>query len=128
MTEKINEKFVNPFRSTNKTDLLNIVTGEKAISTDLVNAKSEVFQAMKEAEENGGDAIESPGLVTLVQKVQKPAKSQTFIKIYQDETTVTRTLRFFHGAGEETRCKVFSHERTDYPSSLFETNPRLTQG
>ena len=41
MTEKINEKFVNPFRSTNKTDLLNIVTGEKAISTDLVNAKGQ---------------------------------------------------------------------------------------
>ena len=50
MTEKTNEKFVNPFRSTNKTDLLNIVTGEKAISTDLVNARSEGIQAMKKAE------------------------------------------------------------------------------
>ena len=39
MTETINEKFVNHFRSTNKPDFLNIVTGEKAISTDLVNAK-----------------------------------------------------------------------------------------
>ena len=57
MTEKINEKFVNPFRSTNKTDLLNIVTGKKAISTDLVNAKSKGIQAMKKAKENGGDAI-----------------------------------------------------------------------
>ena len=127
MTEKINEKFVNPFISTNKTDLLNIVTGEKAISTDLVNAKSEGIQAMKKAEENGGDVIESPELVTLVQKVKKPAESQTFIKIYRDETTVIRTLCFFHGAGEETRCKVFSHEWTGYPSSLFETDPRLTQ-
>ena len=83
---------------------------------------------MKKAEENGGDAIESPELVTLVQKAKKPAKSQTFIKIYQDETTVARTLRFFHGTGEETRCKVFSHEWTDYPSSLFETDPIFTQG
>ena len=55
--ENINEKFVNPFRSTNKTDLLNIVTGEKEISTDLVNAKSKSIQAMKKAEENGADAI-----------------------------------------------------------------------
>ena len=108
MTEKINEKFVNPFRSTKKTDLLNIVTGKKAISTDLVNAKSKGIQAMKKAKENGGDAIESPELVTFVQKVKKPPKSQTLIKIYQDENTVTRTLRFFHGAGKETRCKVFS--------------------
>ena len=128
MTKKINEKLVNPFRSTNKTNLLNIVTGEKAISTDLVNAKSKVIQAMEKAKENGGDAIESPELVTLVQKVTKPAKSQTLIKIYQDETIVTRTLRLFHGAGEETRYEVLSHEWTDYPSSLFETDPRLTQG
>ena len=82
MKEKINEKFVNPFRSTNKTDL-NIVTGVKAISTDFVNAKSEGIQAMKKGEENEGDAIESPELVTVVQKVRKPAKSQTLIKIYQ---------------------------------------------
>ena len=81
MTEKINEKFVNPFRSTNKTDLLNIVTGAKAISTDLAIARSEGIQAMKKAEENGGDAIELPELVTLVQKVKKPVKSQTSIKI-----------------------------------------------
>ena len=90
--------------------------------------KSEGIQAMKKAEENGGNEIESPELVTRVQKVKKPAKSQTFIKIYQDEATVTRTLLFFHGVGEETRCKVCSHEWADYPSSLFETDPRLTQG
>ena len=75
MTEKINEKFSNPFRSTNKTDLLNIVTGQKAISTDLVNAKSKGIQAMNKAKENGSDAIESPELVTFVQKVKKPPKS-----------------------------------------------------
>ena len=52
--ENINEKFVNPFRSINKTDLLNIITGEKEIST---NAKSKGMQAKKKAEENGADAI-----------------------------------------------------------------------
>ena len=113
--------------STKKTHLLNIVTGEKAISNDFVKAKNEGIQAIKKAEENGGDAFESSELVTLVQKVKKPAKSQAFIKIFQDETTVTRTLRFFHGASEGTRCEVFSHEWTDYPS-LFETDPTLIQG
>ena len=48
------------------------------------------------------------------------------MKIYQAEATVRRTLYFFHGTDEETRCKVFSHEWTDYPSSLFETDSRLT--
>ena len=75
MKGKINKKFVNPFRSTNKTDLLNIVTGEKAISTDLVNARSKAILAMKKAEENGADAIEPPELVTFIQKVKKPEKS-----------------------------------------------------
>ena len=83
---------------------------------------------MKKAEENGADAIEPPELVTFIQKVKKPGRSQSLIKIYQDETAVTRTLCFFHSVNEETRCKVFSHEWTDYPSSLFETGPRLTQG
>ena len=100
----------------------------KQTSLILVNTKSEGNQAMKKAEENGGGAIESPELVTIVQKVKKPAKSQTSIKIYQDKATITRTLRFFHGVGEETRFEVCSHEWTDYLSSLFETDPRLTQG
>ena len=47
---------------------------------------------MKKAEENGADAIEPPKLVTFIQKPQKPAKSLTPIKVYQSETTVTRTL------------------------------------
>ena len=70
------------------------------------------MQAMKKAEENGADAIKSPELVTFIQKMKKPAKSQILIKIYQDKTTVIRTLCFFHGADEERRCKVFSHEWT----------------
>ena len=60
--------------------------------------------------------------------MKKPTKSQTLIKIYQDETTVTRTLCSFLGADEETRCKVFSREWTNYPLSLIETDARLTQG
>ena len=119
---------VNLFRSSNKTDRLNIVTGEKAIFTDLVNAKSKGIQAMKRAEENGADAVRPPELFTFTKKVKKPAESQTLIKIYQDETAVTKTLCFFYGADEETRCKAFSHEWTDYSSSLFETVPRLTHG
>ena len=65
---------------------------------------------MKKAEENGASTIGPRKLVTFIQKLKKPAKSQTLIKIYQDETTVTRSLCFFHGADEETRCTVFSHE------------------
>ena len=64
----------NPFRSTNKTDFFNIVTGGKAISTGLVNAKSKGIQAMKKAEENGADAVEPSELVTFIQKLKKPEK------------------------------------------------------
>ena len=63
---------------------------------------------MKKAEESGGDAIESPELVTLVQKVKKPAKSQTSIKIYQDETTVTRTLRSFMALAKNKMQSIFA--------------------
>lgn len=83
---------------------------------------------MKIAKDSNADTIKPPELVTFVQKVKNNKKTQTLIKIYKDETTITRTLCFFHDADKKTRHKVFSHEWTDYPSSLFEVDPTLDQG
>ena len=44
------------------------------------------------------------------------------------ETTVTKTFCFSNGAEEEARCTVFSHEWTDCPSSLFETDYTVQKG
>ena len=123
--ETINRKYIHPFKCPNKTDLLNIVTGEKALSTDLVNAKSKGLEAIQIAKNNNSDTIQPPELITFVQKIKKSSKTQTLIKIYQDETTITRTLCFFHDGDNETRRKVFSHEWTPYPASLFEADPTL---
>ena len=35
---------------------------------------------------------------------------------------------FFQNADDDTKATVFSHEWTDYPSSLFETNNQIEQG
>ena len=50
------------------------------------------------------------------------------MKIYQNESSVSRALCFFQFNEEHTREAAFSHEWTAYPSSLFEVDPRVEQG
>ena len=48
----VTEKMVNPFTTTNHSDLLNIASGEKAPLNDLINAQELGLEAMKKAEED----------------------------------------------------------------------------
>ena len=98
---------INPFASNNNTDLLNIATGEKASTTDLIYAYDKILAAMQATEEQGASKIEPPKLVIFAsQKKVKPSKKQSLIKIDQDESAVTRALCFFQGADHETRQVV----------------------
>jgi len=124
----ITEKMINPFMCYNKTDLLNISTGEKAAATDLVHARARCLDALKKAEEQGSGKIELPKLVTFAsQRKYKPSKQQSLVSIYKDDSAVIRDLCFLQSADADTRGTAFSHEWTDYPSSLFEVDPRLNK-
>ena len=50
------------------------------------------------------------------------------MKIYQDESSVSRALCFFQSSEEQTIEAAFSQEWTAYRSSLFEVDPRVEQG
>jgi hypothetical protein len=50
------------------------------------------------------------------------------VKIYQDETSVSRALCFFQSCSDQTRTTAFSHEWTKCPSSLFEVDSRVELG
>ena len=47
------------------------------------------------------------------------------MKIYQDESSVSRVLCFFQISEEHKREAAFSDEWTAYPTSLFEVDPRV---
>ena len=51
---------VDPFKIRNTADLINISTGEKAPSNELVDARAKGLQAMKSAEEQRLTTINHP--------------------------------------------------------------------
>ena len=123
----VTEKMVNPFTTTNHSDLLNIASGEKAPSNDLIATRELGLEAMEKAEEDNSNKLVPPKLITFSTKKSAASKAQTLVKIYQDESSVSRALCFFQSSEEHTREAAFSHEWTAYPSSLFEVDPRVEQ-
>ena len=124
----VTEKMVNPFTTTNHSDLLNIASGEKARSNDLIAARELGLEAMKKAEENNSSKLLPPKLMTFSTRKSAASKAQNLVKIYQDESSVSRALCFFQCSEEHTREAAFSYEWKAYPSSLFEVDPRVEQG
>ena len=129
-TKKVIEgKMINPFKTTNQTDLLNISTGAKAISTELIYVREKGIVALKTAEESGLNRIIPPSISRFKdKKFSKHNKQQSVTQIYKDELAVTRALCFFQQAGESLRDEAFSHEWPDYPSSLFKPDARFEMG
>ena len=80
---------------------------------------------MKKAEEDNSSKLVPPKLITFSTKKSAASKAQNLVKIYQDESSVSRALCFFQSSEEHTREAAFSHEWTAYPSSLFEVDPML---
>ena len=60
----VTEKMVNPFTTTNHNGLLNIASGEKAPSNDLITARELGLEAMKKAEEDNSSKLVTPKLIT----------------------------------------------------------------
>lgn len=124
----IQEKMINPFE-TNEQDLLNISTGQKAISVDLINARKLGMEALTTTQAEGRDKVPSLKLQTFASKTTKTQSVALKSKIiYQEESVVARNLYFIQDLDEGKKLAAFTHEWTAYPSSLFEPDPHLEQG
>ena len=119
----ITEQMVNHSSCSNKIDLINIATGHKASTTDIINARQRGEDALRQSELEQSQKIVVPRLTTFASRTHNSKSS--VVKIYQEESAVTRALFFCQSADDETRKKTFSHEWTDYPSSLFDLGCRL---
>ena len=125
----VNENMVNPFTSTNLNDLINISSGQKALSLEVINARQLGEEAMSKAEKDKSTKITPPTLTTFSSKKKPtPTNAQNVVRIYKEESCVSRALCFFQESDDETRKAAFSHEWINYPSSLFEVDPRVPLG
>lgn len=121
---------ISPFTSTDLDDLMNISSGEKAASSEVINSQDLRLLAIWKAEESEEEesAKSVPPNLTTVSSSSAPSKAQNLVQIYQDESSVSRALRFFQSCDDQTRNTAFSHEWTKYPTSLFKADPRAQGG
>ena len=104
----ITNTMINPFTMSNTDDLINISTGEKSTSIEVLQARPNGLKAMYNAAESGSSNIEVKKVPNFVlQKQTKTSKEQKLTKLYHDEREVTRALCFIQGAGQEARQKAF---------------------
>ena len=79
----MNEKMFNPFTSTNLDDVINIASGERAASSDVIDARELGLQAMRKAEEEESAKIVPLNLTTFSsRKKTAPSKATNLVKIY----------------------------------------------
>ena len=105
---------INPFISSSF-DLLNIATGDKCVSLDLLEAKEKGQEALSRAEETLNTTVTPVRLQTFHEKRQKPVESLK-TNIYQKGNNVVRSLHFLRHIDSES----FSYKWPKYPASLFE--------
>jgi len=129
IADVVNNQMINPFRCEDQ-ELINISTGHKASSTDLLSAREKGLEgeALAAATETGSEKVAPVKLPTFV---AKPKKSLPMAlkakKVYEEESAVVRNLYFVENLGEDKKV-VFSHEWMSCPASLFEPDPSLDQG
>ena len=117
----VESSMINPFRHPNKTDLVNVATGQKAGSTELVDAHTKGVEALKHAQDMDSYKILVPKIETFASQQHSKQPKETLLKIYQDESAVVRTLCFLQNSAFKE--EAFSHEWTSYSPSLFEVEP-----
>ena len=118
-----NGTVTNPFNCENAVDLINIVTGKKDPSTEIVLAHSKGLEAIETAKQSKSSKIEGPKLTTFCKRVGNK-KVPKEISVYKTEVTVTRVLCFLQESNAQEKHEAYSHEWTDYPSSLFEESTK----
>jgi len=124
----VNNQMIDPFRCEEQ-ELVNIATGHKAQSSDLVNAREKGLEALATAKNTGSEKVAPMKLATFAAKLKKPlSMALKAKKVYEEESVVVRNLYFVQDLDEDKKVDVFSHEWTSCPASLFEPDPSLDQG
>jgi len=103
LLDVIDGQMINPFLCEEQA-LVNIFTGQKATSEDLVSAREKGLEALATEQETHSDKVVPVKLPTFA---EKPKKSLSMAvkakKIYEEESTVVRQLYFVEDLDEEKK-------------------------
>ena len=110
---------VNPFLTCTE-NLMNISSGVTTKSLELIDAKQKGLDALENAEQKHAKKNNPVRLKRFVEQAKKKPILQQTREPYRKERTVIRELCFAENLESKEKAKVFSHEWTKYPSSLFQ--------
>ncbi|KAG8007542.1 Uromodulin [Nibea albiflora] len=103
ITNVINNQMINPF-TYEEQELINLSTGYKATSADLICACEKGLEALAAARRSDSDKVAQIELSTFA---AKPKKSMSMAfkakKIYEEESAVVRNLYFVHDLEEDRK-------------------------
>lgn len=127
----VEDKMINPFREDVQElgGIINISTGLKCDSLDIIQAQSKGIAALKEAADRKSDKIPVVKIKTFATKEKKPQskvlKAQQLLK---EERLIIRSMLFMDNVNDAEKRAALSHEWTNYPASLFEPCEKLKSG
>ncbi|KAA0709188.1 hypothetical protein E1301_Tti017633 [Triplophysa tibetana] len=105
--------------NTRTRELLNISTGHKAISADLIYAREKGLEALAAARRTHGDKVAQMKLSTFAAKPKKSMSMAFKAKmVYEEESAVVRNVSLVQDLEEHRKVKVFGHEWTSWPACL----------
>ena len=92
----IREKMINPYQTRNTTDLLNISTGEKASTLELITAKETGIHILRDAQESEAPKVPNIHIKTFEDKKQRTqAPLKRIQRIYDDNPQLQGIWGFF---------------------------------
>lgn len=117
---------MNPFTCEDE-ELINISTGQKATSADLINAREKGLEALAVARTDS-EKVARIKLSTFTAKLKKSMTMEIKAKkVYEEDSAVVRNLYFVQDLEEDTEVEVFDLEWMSCPFSLFVPDPSLDQ-
>jgi len=109
--------------------LMNISTGHKAATEDLVRACEIGLEALWVTRDMDSEKVAPVKLATFAAKTcKKLSVAEKAKKIYEEDSMVVCNLYFIQDLTEDKKVDVFSHEWTNYLPSLFEPDSSFEQG
>ena len=119
MKRLLEEDMINPFRCASS-NLLNIATGEKCSSLDLLHAKSKGLEALQRAEQYQSSR----------QFISRRSNKQLRRRwnLYKQNFIKTKAVSYEASVSLNKDWGAFSYERTDYPTPFFEPNQDMLLG
>lgn len=116
--KRIIKQKVNPFQQ-DITELVNIFSGYTSESNNAYKAEEIAMAALLEAHEKKYEKVGAVNFQFFTDK--EKVKSRKLVnELYESEAKMLRNLHFTRELDEEAKIRVFFHEWTEYPPSLFE--------